>query len=47
MERLLRLRFQEVAPEIVERVDAASPEELERWTERILTETSPEDVLAG
>ena len=44
--RLVRLRFREVSPEIVARIEAATNPELERCIERILTAETLDDVFA-
>lgn len=41
----LPLNFGALAPEVVERLQSASIEELDQWAERILTATSLEDAL--
>ena len=43
--RLLRARFGEVPERPLERVNAATDEQLERWAERVLTAGSLEEVL--
>jgi predicted transposase YdaD len=41
----LRLRFGELSDEVVARVRAAGPKQLERWAERVLTAPSLDEVL--
>ena len=43
--KLLGLRFGQLSPEVVALVDQAESDVLERWTERILTASSVEEVL--
>jgi hypothetical protein len=43
----LRLKFGELPTEVVARVEAAEPTELEAWAERVLTAMSLADVLGG
>ncbi|MBK9263550.1 MAG: Uma2 family endonuclease [Polyangiaceae bacterium] len=43
--RLLRLRFGNVPDAVQQRIDVASIEELERWTERLFVATSLDDVF--
>jgi hypothetical protein len=44
---LLHSRFGEVAPEVIARVRAAQPPELERWAVRILSASSIGELFAG
>jgi len=43
----LRLKFGQLPADVVKRVQTAAKKELDRWTERVLTETSLEAVLDG
>jgi predicted transposase YdaD len=43
--KLLRARFGQVPDRLLDRVNAAAPEQLEHWAERILTAGSIEEVL--
>jgi hypothetical protein len=43
--RQLTLKFGPLSAAALSRVQAAPPEELERWTDRVLTASSLEDVL--
>jgi predicted transposase/invertase (TIGR01784 family) len=45
--RLLTLRFGPLSPAVLDRIHAAAPAELERWTDLVLTAPSLEDVLEG
>lgn len=45
--RLLNLKFGPLSSTALERIQAAAPEQLERWTDRVLTAHSLEDVLEG
>ena len=47
LEKLMRLKFGTLDAEHATRVQAASPEDLDRWLERILTADSPDAVLEG
>jgi hypothetical protein len=44
--RQVRLRFRDIPPEAVARIEAAHKPELERWIERILTAETLEDLFA-
>jgi hypothetical protein len=44
--RLMEVRFGTIPAEVIERVQAAELGELERWTERILTAATPEEIFA-
>jgi hypothetical protein len=43
--KLLRLRFGELPAQVVARVRAADATRLERWTERVLSSPTLDDVL--
>lgn len=43
----LRLKFGPLPADVVKRVQTAAKKELDRWTERVLTESSLEGVLDG
>ena len=43
--KLLRLRFGELPPAVVARIDAAEVPELDAWTERFVSASRLEDVL--
>jgi hypothetical protein len=45
--RQLRARFGELPPAIVARVEAAEPEVLEAWGERVLTAQSLDEVFGA
>jgi hypothetical protein len=45
--RLLTLKFGALSTDVQARIQTATPEQLERWTDRVLVANSPEDVLAG
>jgi hypothetical protein len=45
--RMLRMRFGEVPPAAVERIEAAEPKALEAWEERLLTARSLDEVFGG
>lgn len=48
LRKLLRLRFgADSSPSLLARIEAADAETLDRWTERVLTATTAEDVVAG
>ena len=42
---LLRLRFGELPDAIQQRIEAADADTLLRWSERVLTAQTPDDVL--
>jgi hypothetical protein len=44
--RQVRLRFRDIPPEAVARIEAATKPELERWLERILTAETLDDLFA-
>jgi hypothetical protein len=44
--RQVCLRFRDIPPEAVARIEAAHKRELERWIERILTAETLEDLFA-
>ena len=43
--RLLRARFGELEPGVERRLGAASPDDLDRWIERVVTAERPEDIF--
>ncbi len=43
--RLLRARFGELGPDVERRLGAASPDDLDRWIERVVTAERPEDIF--
>lgn len=43
--KLLRLRFGDLSPRVEARISGASPSDLERMAERVLTAASLDDVL--
>lgn len=43
--KLLRLKFGDLLPETVERVQTASIDELDRWADHILSATSVDETL--
>jgi hypothetical protein len=45
--RLLRVRFGELPPATVARIEAAEPKTLEVWQERLLTARSLDEVFGG
>lgn len=45
--RLLTLKFGAVTPDVRARIVSAPRADLDRWTERVLTATSIEDLLEG
>ena len=45
VQRLLRLRFQDVPTRLLARLDGASLEDLRRWTERAIVAATPDDVF--
>jgi hypothetical protein len=47
LRQLLELKFGEVVGPELERIEAASEEQLLRWTPRVLTAETLADVLAG
>lgn len=47
VQHLLTVKFGELAPGVQERLVGASEPELQRWSERLLSATSLEDVFAG
>ena len=42
----LRLRFHDLSDDVLARVDAATPRQLDIWAERILTAETLDEVLA-
>jgi hypothetical protein len=42
----VRLRFRDIPPEAIARIEAAHKPELESWLERILTAETLEDLFA-
>jgi predicted transposase YdaD len=44
--RQVRLRFRDIPPEAIARIEAATKPELERWLERILTAETLDDLFA-
>ncbi|AJD47472.1 transposase [Isoalcanivorax pacificus W11-5] len=45
LSRLLARRFGEMAPEILEHIQSADIDTLEKWTDRVLDATTPEDIF--
>jgi hypothetical protein len=45
--RQLTLKFGALPADVQARIQTATPEQLERWTDRVLVANSLEDVLAG
>ena len=43
--KLLQLRFGPIDDEVARRVEGGTEDELERWTERVVTEASLDAVL--
>ena len=46
LNRLVHLRFRDVPPDVAARIEAATPGELERWIERILTAETVDALFA-
>jgi hypothetical protein len=46
LQRQLQLRFGEVSPPVAARLEQATPAELTRWAERVLTANTIDDVFA-
>ena len=47
LQRLLTLRFGELPVSAIDRLKEANTEQLEAWTERVLSASTLEDVLQG
>ena len=45
--RLLERRFGPLSPDLVSRVEAASPEELDAWTDQVLDASSLEEMFGA
>jgi hypothetical protein len=45
--RLLRRRFGELSQEVLARLESAGPDQLERWSDRVLTAPSLDEVLGA
>lgn len=43
--RLLRLKFGPISPAVTDKVNSASADQIETWTDRVLTADTLDDVL--